>query len=388
MTTQFSFVNISQAASLDTTAVKAVRAHVTKGNFARRRRRLEQAYKQQKATARKSPSQPVNVLDLSHSTPKELDLQTNTSPLSHPGLADELTICFQFLLHEFQPLIFPCAGGLAGPAREAGWAILLTSEPALVEASMAVGLKHHPVARHTSFARRSHYHAYRAVRMINQRINAVNQILSDGLLAAVFVLSFDKFLGMLVSARRDLSGLRDSFDTTTNSPSFLEENTVAAEIDQRINILHPMAQLLNLEKRPSVKCLGSALLTFLSLDWPRDLLAPFSADASFPLGFLAERLQLNLMAANNRVPSTISLTIGQLFVGAAAADAGSKTRIWFQTELQTVLTNLRLTEWEDICLAISMSFVPAARLLQRFRNVWDEIRLITPGIAAPTQMNN
>lgn len=69
------------------------------------------------------------------------------------------------------------------------WINLLLSEPALVEASLAVGLRHHPNSQASGLSHKSHLHAYRAVCLVNQRIGAGVEGLNDGLLTAVFVLS-------------------------------------------------------------------------------------------------------------------------------------------------------------------------------------------------------
>jgi hypothetical protein len=63
------------------------------------------------------------------------------------------------------------------------------SEPALLEASLAISLRHRSgvLARQTS-----NWYAYRAVRMVNERLGEPREKLTDGLIAAVFTLSYSE----------------------------------------------------------------------------------------------------------------------------------------------------------------------------------------------------
>lgn len=212
-TQQLMFVNANPH-SRDKSASRAIRAHVTKVNFAKRRRRLENAYTQQKRQdeVKKAQEQASRLTQLKgrggHLLPHTRQ-QTSPVPSTRLELIDPFSVCLQYrayhnrsesslrslltphiVFREFRPLIFPCLNGYQNPKGELSWVNLLMAEPALVEASMAVGLKHNMYFQQAETAQRLNQHTYNAVKMVNQRLAVAQEQLSDGLLAAVFVLSF------------------------------------------------------------------------------------------------------------------------------------------------------------------------------------------------------
>jgi hypothetical protein len=70
---------------------------------------------------------------------------------------------------------------------EASWVDLALSEPALLDASMAISLRHSPGVLATRVA---DWYTYRAVGMVNKRLDDSPEKLTDGLVAAVFTLSY------------------------------------------------------------------------------------------------------------------------------------------------------------------------------------------------------
>ena len=102
----------------------------------------------------------------------------------------------RLVLLEFRPILFfdapPNSDLSTNPETE--WINLVLSEPALLEASLSVGLKRHrqyPHAETTGWAARlSHWHAARACKIINERLSAGVEALNVGVLGAVFTLAF------------------------------------------------------------------------------------------------------------------------------------------------------------------------------------------------------
>lgn len=93
------------------------------------------------------------------------------------------------MLCEYRALIFPSGLGSPGSNREADWIALLHSEPALVEASMAIAIRHSPSLQRTQGIHEASVRKGRAIKMINERLNTPLG-LTDGVLSAVFTLTF------------------------------------------------------------------------------------------------------------------------------------------------------------------------------------------------------
>jgi hypothetical protein len=86
-------------------------------------------------------------------------------------------------------MIFPAGTGAPGSSREADWIGLLQSEPALVEASVAIALRHCPWRQNPKGFREASLCKGRAIKLINERLNTPLG-LTDGVLSAVFTLTY------------------------------------------------------------------------------------------------------------------------------------------------------------------------------------------------------
>lgn len=67
------------------------------------------------------------------------------------------------------------------------------------------------------------------------------------------------------AARRDVFGLRELMDAAKSSDE--HPAPVQIEIQRRVNTIYPLAQVLSVDTRSSIRCLGQALLTFLDLQF-------------------------------------------------------------------------------------------------------------------------
>ena len=76
---------------------------------------------------------------------------------------------------------------------EENWMTLVSSEPALLEASLSLAARYTTRTNNvTTTSRVSDIHTYRAIKIINERMNHVAGCLTDGILGAVFTLSFSE----------------------------------------------------------------------------------------------------------------------------------------------------------------------------------------------------
>ncbi|RBR07949.1 hypothetical protein FVER53590_10822 [Fusarium verticillioides] len=196
MAPSFTFVNVSNAPGLGPKEAKQMRGHITKTNFAKRRQRLGQQKKLSNADQSPSPSSALITLE-KRQLPHEL------KPVAHSLLSRMVEPAYspvEYLLGEYRALIFPAGLGSPGSNREADWIALLHSEPALVEASMAIAISHSPRLQRTQGIREASVRKGRAIKMINERLDTPLG-LTDGVLSAVFTLTFAELLESDAEAR-------------------------------------------------------------------------------------------------------------------------------------------------------------------------------------------
>jgi len=195
------FVNLTDAPALDASASRRMRAHVTKTNFAKRRQRIA---KQLRLVAEAPETERKFLVANCESSDLVAGLHPDAAPhlLQRPTDPDRaIQFCMppshlpkpvraltSSVLHKYRALVFPAYPSYRGTAVESQWTALLISEPALLEASMAIGVRHQA----SPSARESIWHAYRAVNLVNKRLNARPPDLGDGVIAAVFTLAYSE----------------------------------------------------------------------------------------------------------------------------------------------------------------------------------------------------
>ncbi|KAF6513540.1 hypothetical protein HZS61_006865 [Fusarium oxysporum f. sp. conglutinans] len=185
MAPSFTFVNVSNAPGLGPKEAKQMRGHITKTNFAKRRQRLGKPKNKGNTASPSSPSSALTALG-------ERQLRHALEPVADSLLVRMIEPTYspvEYLLCEYRALIFPAGLGSPGSNREADWIALLHSEPALVEASMAIAIRHSPRLQRTQGIREASVRKGRAIKMINERLDTPLG-LTDGVLSAVFTLTF------------------------------------------------------------------------------------------------------------------------------------------------------------------------------------------------------
>ncbi|KAF7561045.1 hypothetical protein G7046_g3090 [Stylonectria norvegica] len=149
MAGSFTFINTTDAPSLSVSGVKRMRAHVTKTNFAQRRRRMAKERVHDDERLQEQGQGNVGFFEVS----RIKQLQPTLGPANAGSILDRVVLytaptnphlSVKFLIDEFRPVIFPAAKMSPGSFDEATWTQLVVSEPALLEASMSVGVRYCP----------------------------------------------------------------------------------------------------------------------------------------------------------------------------------------------------------------------------------------------------
>ncbi|KAM6509985.1 hypothetical protein FALCPG4_017618 [Fusarium falciforme] len=435
MPLQLTFLNTSDAPGLGVVETKQMRAHITKTNFARRRQRLAKERRQknlQEIHERDLVAQPEKPMSGNEATP-----QVPTAPSLDPGSDMLLSTrsrdphnSISYLLYEFRPIVFPAGYGYPGSERETVWVDQLLAEPALIEASMAIGLKYTPRRRSPWTSREADIRKCMAISMINKRLDTAAG-LSDGMLGAVFTLAFAERLAsderaldvhiqglaQMIRLRRAAGITRvpswfsdfliyDSIGqaiTSTNgsheklmqalrnedNPTSLDVSRITSGISQLRKALDEFNatkvpsknEILNIEHQ--VDCLQLEVEVVLGSDdhYIRTLrfalqlflLLSWLSRPDTDFGVLAEELRQSLAQPHIRLCSSVEPTIWQFFVGAVAAEKSVETRTWYIDRLQRVFDSMQVTKWTEVVQLLDRTFMPDMGLLERFKLVWQEI---------------
>ncbi|KAM5377904.1 hypothetical protein ACJZ2D_004808 [Fusarium nematophilum] len=424
---EFTFVNTSNAPALGQAQAKEMRAHITKTNFARRRQRLAREMQQRRGFL---PDREVTPDALPKDRARTSPLATQAAfPPPDPGtdlllfpLRAHLDWSINYLLYEFRPIVFPAGTGSPGSDNETAWVDLLLSEPALVEASMAIALTYS--SRWDS--REGDVRKGRAIHMINQRLDSPLG-LTDGVLGAVFTLTFAERLAnnetalnvhveglaQMIKLRRSsgedtippwfsdfllydsigqaIAGSNDSHQKLIdalrkeNKPTSVNISRLSREIDHfrkaldayytsevqshtestidfQVEYLQLEVELLLGGDEHYIRALRHAVRLFLLLSWPPKV--------EVDVASRAEELRTALSEPRIRLCSSIELTVWQFFVGAVAAGTALETRIWFVGKLQRIFLATGIKEWKGVMPLLRKAFVPGERLLGKFEMVW------------------
>lgn len=171
------FLNTTNAPALSPEATKRMRGHITKSNFAKRRQRIAENPPSKVNTHKTKPLQKrikeITDLVLSSSDPT----QTNQD--------------LQLLI------VLTCLNPPTTSPSEAEWVSLFASEPALIDATMAVGMRHWSPQQ--AWQIQADACSSKALTSIIQRISW-RQTYSDGFLLAIMTMAFGARLGGASSA--------------------------------------------------------------------------------------------------------------------------------------------------------------------------------------------
>ncbi|KAF3021148.1 hypothetical protein E8E14_013864 [Neopestalotiopsis sp. 37M] len=438
---QLTFLNTSDAPTQGAAEIKRMRAHINKVNFAKRRQRLvEERREKHIADALSESPSPRSRQRLS---PNHRHDENWTPPTPEPDvdqplltLINQTTSSISYLLCKFRPLVFPEGIGGPGSAAETAWVHLLLSEPALVEASVSIGLKHDPHHRCMWGPHESAIRKGRAIKMINERLNTPAG-LSDGLLSAVFTLTWAEHLGSDVNAMEiHIQGLAQMIKLRRSSgnndiPPWLSDFLLYASMAHNIPAARDMhkqlIQALCDKDTPDlldinyIRCRVNRLREAIDFYHTTTTTAKSQTDGLIEsrikrlqsevdallgtsdhhirtlrrsiqlfllllwpnksldkLDILAEELKQALQEPHIRLCSTVDLPIWQFSVGAAAADPLGDTRSWFIERLRDLSTTMNVKMMEQGASSLQASFMPDALLLNRFERIWKEVDYSSP----------
>ncbi|KAF5638915.1 hypothetical protein F25303_7521 [Fusarium sp. NRRL 25303] len=391
MAPSFTFVNVSNAPGLGPKEAKQMRGHITKTNFAKRRQILGQQKKKSNNAQYSTPSSAMIKLD-------ERQLRHELKPVAHGSLirmVEPTSSPVEYLLCEYRALIFPAGLGSPGSNREADWIALLHSEPALVEASMAIAIRHSPRLQRTqgiheasllgSDAIARDVHIQGLAQMIKVRRSLGNTaipswfgdfILYDSIGHTILSASYsnlplidalrneDDPKQMDVAAiRSDVNDLRQLIDKYHSSTTPKKDTAVI--IRYEVHRLQLKVDTLLGSQEHYIRSLHDSLQLFLSLLWP--------IEGRRSLDIKAENLKYALLQPHIRLCSSMQLLVWQLFVGAAAAEPTSEVRSWYVIRLREVVSAMRIGGQDVAMETLAAVFAPDARLLEKFKTVWDEV---------------
>ncbi|KAL2812335.1 hypothetical protein BDW59DRAFT_167841 [Aspergillus cavernicola] len=413
---EFTFLNTT-GASLSQPAAKRMRAHITKTNFAKRRQRL---------------SKPTGI-----ETESRTKRTRTTSPESHPDvvlppiptqpdLAANITA-----FHKLQELVFLEGRHSPDSPSEAVWFNLIASDPALVEATMAVAVRQW--SPDNSWQSKADYHSYIAVNLIKQRITSTTTR-TDGVLGAVITMAFGAALAQddyawnvhidglahIIKDRESRNPhtmptwfldlvVQDSINSIFNYPRVWHQSIIQAlgdyhdqrilqlaaihdsvvQLQNTINshrkhpsdaaviaqvIEEPLARLhyetrsLRTKNNPHIDAAARSIELVLYLLWPSQT----GAHLTLLAGELGD--------AMSRYPikgcSYMDLTSFQLMIGAVAADKGSPARTWFVDRLSRAVRWMQTRGWREplnILQRRFMSDVDVGLMGRRFKDLWKEL---------------
>ncbi|CAH0055669.1 unnamed protein product [Clonostachys solani] len=420
------FLNTTGAPSLSLSNAREARAHVTKVNFKQRRQRLAiERLKRRKGYTTTAQERAGSIKDVCVALPEP---KISPQVFCLPADPDH---SIRFLLHEFRPLVFPAQTGANSSPSEFEWITLLRSEPALVEACMYVALEHWPSGACWTQKRQACVHLGKALAMVNSRLSS-GQGLSDGVIGAVFVLTFGERLSkneatleihlnglsQMINQRREKGLyqipswfldllLYDSVQEVIPSKPVRKERIVAAlrKKDARTlgaisHVSHQLHQIRqNIEdfvSSPSSSTsatknieaaisnvqeelrplLNSSIAYIASVSRAISLFLQLSWPST---GYVdhascAKRLQDALSEPRVTLCGSTSLTVWQYFVGGVAAASQPSLRSWYVDKLANIFRAMHIRDWEACYQVIEGAFIPDSILLRQFKGLWEEIR--------------
>ncbi|BCS26786.1 uncharacterized protein APUU_51497A [Aspergillus puulaauensis] len=409
------FLNTTGASSLSGRAAKEMRAHITRTNFAKRRQRL---------TGRGPEKEP-----------KVKRKQDKTNIPSDKMCDSVLTLIpahlspSQDTLDKLQELLF--IEGRRNPynPREALWFKLFTSEPVLVEATMAVAVRHW--SPEYSWQSQADHHSYIAVNLLKERIASISTR-PNAVLGAVITMVFGAALAcddiawkihieglvQIINDResRDPLGLpswlidlivQDSVNSIFGFPrawhpklihalreyhdgkitklssicdnvmqlrwvinchhqSPLDPISIAEVIEEPLAELHHQARALRSPDNVHIDAAARAVELVLHLLWP--------TKSPAHLTLLASELKGRRSHFPIRHCPYMDLTSYQLMVGAVAAEKGSDARAWFVDRVTRSVRWMQNRGWnEPLSLLEKRALDGDMGLMPQFRALWREL---------------
>ncbi|KAL6231232.1 hypothetical protein BDW75DRAFT_233761 [Aspergillus navahoensis] len=395
--TGYMFLNTT-GASLPATAARRMRAHITRTNFAQRRQRMAIAGARTETSAKRRQER--------RNQAEEEGRSVTPPPTSAPPTPSNIAA-----FHQIQELVFLEGRHTPGSASEAAWFNLIASEPALVEASLAVAVRQW--SPDNSWQSKADYHSYTAVRLIKQRITSIATP-SDGVLGAVITMALGASLvhddiawkihmdGLAHIVKERVSRgphslptwltdliVQDSINNTFEFPRVWHQSIVQILGEHHDRRILKLAEISDSVIRLR-KVIGS-------LDANSVNTIPVAQDIEEPLARLHYEAR-NLRATDNlhidAAARTIELILyllwptqsaahltllagelKELVIGAIAADKVSPVRAWFVERISNAVRWMQQRGWQNPLSVVETVFESEADngLVGRFKALWKEL---------------
>ncbi|KAL4880310.1 hypothetical protein BJY04DRAFT_219304 [Aspergillus karnatakaensis] len=411
------FVNTTGASSLSGPAAKRMRAHITRTNFAKRRERMTGGRVTEPNSKAKRTRKQIAAIDKRIETALPMQVQLN-SP-------DNIAA-----FYKLQELVFLEGRRAADSPSEAAWFNLIASEPALVEASLAIAARQW--SPDNAWQIQAEHHSCVAVNLIKESIMTASTR-TDGILGAIITMAFgaalahDDFafkihtegLTQVIKDRlsRDPQTLplwfvdfiiHDSVNRIFDFPRIwhpsiiealgnchegkvqeladicdrvarlrrvidlhheqpLDPMSIAREIEEPVAVLHYEARGLRIHDSPYIDAAARAIELLLYLLWP--------TQSQAHLTYLAGELKEAIVRFPIKGCSYMDLSSFHLMIGAVAAEEGSAERAFFIDGISRAVHWMQARGWKQPLELLEKRFLKDgdAGVIGRFRALWKEI---------------
>ncbi|KAL5340181.1 hypothetical protein BJX70DRAFT_361777 [Aspergillus crustosus] len=423
----FTFVNTTGGSTLSGPAAKRMRAHITRTNFAKRREQLTGPRAVDTTKRRRQNISKDNTAEVNLPLAVQLNPRANIAAF-----------------HKIQELVFLEGRHTANSPSEAAWFNLIASEPALVEASLAIAVRQW--SPDNTWQLKADQHSCIAVMMIKEQITSA-ATRTDGILGAVVTMAFGAALAHdglawkihidgLVQIIRDrlardpkalpswfvdlivhdlvngaldfprvwhrsivealgeyhdqrIQKLADLCDRFRELRKVIESQhthpfsaiSIAEKIEEPLAILHYEARGLRSTENLYIDAASRALELVMYVLWP--------TQSGAHLTYLAGGLRNTITRFPIKGCSYMDLSSFQLMIGAVAADKGSAARAWFVDRISRAVRWMQARGWQEPLELLEKRFAVEgnAGLVGRFRALWRELSGIEATIDVQDSMS-
>ncbi|KAI8631870.1 hypothetical protein F5Y19DRAFT_422399, partial [Xylariaceae sp. FL1651] len=418
----FTFLNAVGTPELSESAAKRMRSHISKSNFAKRRERNPMKAIHIKPFDQLCQEPPLQIVFTGVPLPA-------FSQLPFPQTDKRNYTQFYSSVWSF---VFLDGSDYPYTKGEAAWIDLLISEPALVESSMSIGMRHwSPDRKYQQLAR---YHSSKATNTIIQRIQ-YGRAHTDAVLAAVMTMAFGERLrhnelawnihidgaAQLVRDRISKGTLGtwpwfwdllilDAVNNVFHFPRFYHQKfvdiarvahgaqyqsfiRVAALCEELIHFRQSIAEsqryplgssfiadhvmepmLILLRKTRALRVDENLVVQATSIAFELIIYLSWSPrPGAINLTAIAGELKEAICGLPVRPCSYMDLTSCQLIVGAIAAYKDSPTRAWFVDKFKNVLHALKSRGWDNAIDILEKGFALDESLVTRFTELRKEL---------------
>ncbi|KAJ5668372.1 uncharacterized protein N7477_006942 [Penicillium maclennaniae] len=421
---QFVFLNTMGGSSLSRPAVKRMRAHITKSNFAKRRRAVGTP---QRAIENLMTIQENN-LQPSACSNKSMAFDGDRTIHLHPALTCPEPARDPKALQKLQKLVY--LEGIRSPVspNEAAWFNLIASDPALIESTMAIAVR--LWSPDENWQIEAYQHSDTALNLIKRRLESAATS-TDGVLGAVATMALGASLenddiawnihidGLVqILKERKLRStdppppwlsdlvVLDSVNAVFDFPRLYHESVVetladcndqrisrikvicdsviqvrqtissqhsreldsefiAREIEEPLANLHHEVRALRAVDDSYVQATARSMELVLYLLWP--------SQSGAHLTLLASELKDIICQFPFQGCSYMNLTSFQLMIGAIAASENSPTRRWFVDRMAGEVRAMQLRGWNEPLSLLTNRNLPTKALTGRLQALWEEL---------------